>query len=50
MISLPPSFVGDVSSTSSSVIAGLNPYTTLIIGVLLAALVISILIGAIHHK
>jgi hypothetical protein len=49
-ISLPTDFVTGVASSSTNVIAGLAPYIELVMGVLLAALVVSILIGAIHHK
>ena len=50
-ISLPSDFSSNVASSSSATIAGLSGYAELVIGVLLAALVISVLIGAIrgHH-
>jgi len=50
LISLPTNFSTDVASTSSSVIEGLGGYVTLIVGVLLASLVISVLIGAIKGR
>lgn len=48
-ISLPDTFSVQVASSSTATIAGLNPYTVLVIGVLLAAVVITILIRAIHR-
>lgn len=47
MFSLPVDFVTDITANSTSAIGALAPYITLIIGVLLAVLVISILIRAI---
>ena len=46
-IALPADFSTQVASSSSATILGLNPYTVLVLGVLLAALVITILIRAI---
>jgi len=50
MISLPTGFATDVASSSTQTIAGLSGYVTLVVGVLLAALVISVIIGAIHGR
>lgn len=51
MFALPENFVSGISTNATSAISALAPYTTLIIGVLLAVLVISVLIGALsHHK
>jgi len=50
MISLPTNFAADVASSSTATISGLSSYVTLVVGVLLAALVISVIIGAIHGR
>lgn len=47
MFSLPSDFVSDISANATSAISALSPYTTLIVGVLLAVLVISIIIRTI---
>jgi len=51
MFSLPNDFVSDISSNATQAISALSPYTTLIIGVLLAVLVISVIIRTLSsHK
>jgi len=51
MFSLPSTFVSDVSSNATDAISALSPYTTLIVGVLLAVLVISVIIRTLSgHK
>lgn len=51
MFELPENFVSDVGDNATGVISALNPYTTLILGVLLAILVISVLVSTLtHHK
>jgi hypothetical protein len=51
MFSLPTSFVSDISDNATSAISALAPYTTLIVGVLLAVLVISVIIRTLSsHK
>jgi len=50
MITLPSDFVTQVASSSSSLIEQLTPFLTLIIGVLLAGLLVSVIIGALHNK
>ena len=50
MFELPDNFVDDIGANATGVISALSPYTTLILGVLLAVLVLSVLISAIHHK
>lgn len=47
MFSLPVDFVSDMGANATSTIGALSPYITLILGVLLAVLVISILIKSI---
>jgi hypothetical protein len=47
MFSLPVDFVTDMTANATSAISSLSPYITLILGVLLAVLVISVLIRAI---
>jgi hypothetical protein len=47
MIDLPVDFVSDITANASAFMADLSPYATLIIGVILATLVLTILIGAI---
>ena len=47
MPTLPSNFVTEISSNSTDMIASLSPFVTLIIGVLLAGLVITIIINAI---
>lgn len=47
MFSLPVDFITDMTANTTSAISALSPYITLILGVLLAVLVLSILIRAI---
>ena len=47
MFTLPVDFVSDMTANTTSAIASLSPYITLILGVLLAVLVISVLVRAI---
>jgi len=51
MPTLPSDFTTNVSSNSSAMIANLSPYAELVIGVLLAAVVLTVIIRAIsgHH-
>jgi len=49
MFSLPTNFVTNITANATEAISALAPYTTLIIGVLLAVLVITVLIRAITH-
>lgn len=50
MIELPAGFGTAIASSSSATIAGLSDYITLVVGVLLAALVVSVIIGAIRGR
>ena len=51
MFSLPSDFVSSIGTNATGVLSALAPYTTLIIGVLLATLVISVIISTLsHHK
>jgi len=50
MFSLPTDFVTDIGTNATGVISALSPVATLIIGVLLAVLVLSVIISAISHK
>jgi len=51
VFSLPSDFVSDMSANTTDTLSALSPYITLILGVLLAVLVISVLVSAIsHHK
>jgi hypothetical protein len=45
MFSLPTNFVSEITTNATSAISALAPYTTLIIGVLLAVLVISVIVS-----
>lgn len=47
---LPADFTTQIASSSTNVIASLSGYTELVIGVLLAALVIGVLIGALRGR
>lgn len=49
LISLPTDFVSTITANSTSIISDLSPFVTLILGVLLGVLVISVLIGAIKR-
>jgi hypothetical protein len=50
MFSLPENFTTDIGTNATGVISALSPVATLIIGVLLAVLVLSVIISAISHK
>jgi len=50
MIQLPAGFTTGVASSSTDVIAALGPYIELVLGVLLAAVVITVLIHAISGR
>lgn len=45
IINLPNNFVSDITANASTLVNDLSPYTTLVIGVLLAVVVISVLIS-----
>lgn len=47
MITLPSGFIEDITTNASLLIGDLSPYITLILGVILAAVVVTILIQAI---
>ena len=47
-IELPASFNSDIWAQASSLFGSFSPYITMIIGVVLAAIVLEILIGALH--
>jgi hypothetical protein len=47
IISLPTGFVSDITANASTMVTDLSPYATLIIGVFLGVMVLSILINAI---
>lgn len=49
MINLPANFVTDITANASALITDLSPYITLVVGVLLAVVVITVIIGAIKH-
>jgi len=50
MITLPNTLSADIASSTSGVVAELSPLLVLVIGVLLAGVLISIIIGALHSK
>jgi len=51
MFSLPNDFVTNIGTNATGVISALSPVATLVIGVLLATLVLSVIISTIsHHK
>jgi hypothetical protein len=51
MFELPTTFTSDISANATDAISALSPYTTLILGVLLAVLVISVIVSTLtHHK
>ena len=51
MFELPEGFTTDIGTNATGVLSALAPYTTLIIGVLLATLVISVIVSTLtHHK
>lgn len=49
MFTLPTNFVSDIASSTTGVLSSLSGVTTLIIGVLLATLVITLIINALRH-
>jgi hypothetical protein len=49
MFTLPTNFVSDIGSSTTGVLSALGGTTTLIIGVLLATLVITLIINALRH-
>lgn len=49
IISLPQNFVSDIGTNATDVIGTLSPFATLVIGVLLAVLVITVLINSLKH-
>ena len=49
-ISLPTDFVTQIASSSTATIAGLSGYIELVLGVLLAAVVVSVLIAALSGR
>jgi hypothetical protein len=49
IISLPDNFTTLIGSNATDVLGALSPYITLVIGVLLAVLVVSVLIDALKH-
>jgi len=49
IITLPANFVSDITANASDLITDLSPFITLVIGVLLAVVVISLIVGAIKH-
>jgi len=48
IITLPEGFVGDITDNIGTILSDLSGYLTLIIGVVLGAVVIEIIIGAIR--
>lgn len=48
LIQLPAGFAGQVASNTTALLSDFAPYITLILGVLLGTLAISILIGSLH--
>ena len=49
LITLPEGFATDIMANASALFSDLSSYTTLIIGVVLAAVVIEVVIGAIKR-
>lgn len=49
MIVLPNNFVTDIASSTNSNLSAFSGFATLIIGVLLATVVLTVLIGAVKH-
>jgi len=47
MPTLPETFVSDISTNATNMIASLSPVVTLIVGVLLAGIVVTLIINAI---
>jgi hypothetical protein len=50
LIALPDNFVGDIASTSSAVLSSFGGYLVLIISILVVAVIIEIVIGALRHN
>jgi hypothetical protein len=50
IIPLPENFVGSTTAVMAGVVSDLAPYTTLIIGILAAVVIVEILIHAIRPK
>lgn len=48
IITLPEGFVGNITATMSSLFTDLSGYITLILGVVLGAIIIDVVIGAIR--
>jgi len=48
IINLPEGFVGNITATMSSLFTDLSGYITLILGVVLGAIIIDVVIGAIR--
>jgi hypothetical protein len=49
IIALPNDFVSDIGSNATDVISTLSPFATMVIGVLLAVLVVTVLINTLKH-
>jgi hypothetical protein len=49
MIQLPNNFTTDIASSTNSNLSAFSSFATLIIGVLLATIVLTVLIGAVKH-
>jgi hypothetical protein len=49
IIALPENFVTDISTNATDVVGSLSPFITLVTGVLLATVVITLLINALRH-
>jgi len=49
IITLPVDFVTDITGNASDLLTDLSPVVTLIVGVLLATIVITIIVQAIKH-
>jgi len=50
IITLPDNFVSSIVGYVGQIFTDLSGYITLVVGVLLGMLVITILLGAFHHK
>jgi len=48
ILTLPSTFASDITGYMSDLITDLAPYITLVLGVILTAVVIKIIIGALH--
>lgn len=49
IITLPANFVDDITTNASDLVTDLSPFITLVIGVLLATIVITLIIHAIKN-